>query len=135
MPLKALRIDQIEWIVTLAEGWAVNKRGMKPKWKSDIKPSLVDGDEPFLEGAPTSYRLLLDYLKGLTPEALSDLSALVWLGRGDAPLDQVIRHARSSRDRTTPYYLADLDGLAGYIRAGCLKLGIRDLQGRGEHKE
>jgi len=54
----------------------------------------------------------------VTREAQIELAALAWFGRGDAPFDQVMVHARQAYSPTLPYYLADKRELGDYLQAG-----------------
>lgn len=65
---------------------------------------------------------LLRRIQKLSREALIELAALAWFGRGDAPFEQILVHARANYGLTLPYYLSDKEELATYLRHGMEEL-------------
>lgn len=61
---------------------------------------------------------LLRSIQSLPIPAQVELAALFWLGRGDAPLEQVLSHAKTTYSPSLPYYLAERPSLSAYIKQG-----------------
>ena len=66
------------------------------------------------------------HIGGLPPAAQAELLALVWLGNGAgtaADWPALRTHAQTLTDASTPWYLASMVPLDGYIEKGLLALG------------
>lgn len=114
-----------EWVVRLIELAASCRQGdgarLEDKNAWAIKPDTERGkqlDALITQGWSRDRLRLLREIQRLSREGVSQLAAIYWYGRGDATVDQVLRHAESAFSPTLYYYLAEKDNLGpGLIKA------------------
>ena len=115
----SLTSADIEAVCLLAEAYKQSPPKEEPDWQ--IRPDTEEGrqlDDLMTRGLSSAHLALLRRIQQLSREAQIELAALAWFGRGDAPFDQVMVHARQAYSPTLPYYLADKRELGDYLQAG-----------------
>jgi hypothetical protein len=83
-----------------------------------------------------TYAELLGTLAALNEDALSDLVALTWIGRGDftkAEWPEAKAQARENSAETTPDYLLGTPMLGDYLENGFTELGYSCDEANREH--
>jgi Protein of unknown function (DUF3775) len=88
-----------------------------------------DDEREVLEdyGDDTTYQELVEALEGLNEDEISELIALVWIGRGEYDAkewDDALSEARDSRDQRAVSYLTGIPDLGDEIEEGLSSLGI-----------
>lgn len=124
--LKHLTRADIEAICRLADRRRLQGSEVA-RSQSAILPSTENGqtlDQLMTRGLSPDHLLLLRQIQTLSREAVVELAALLWFGRGDASWEQIVRHAEGSYSVTLPYYLADKPLLAEYLRGALSKLRL-----------
>jgi Protein of unknown function (DUF3775) len=74
-----------------------------------------------------TYQELVDALEGLNEDELTELIALVWVGRGDFDAnewDDALSEARDTHDRRAVSYLTGIPNLGDELEEGLSSLGI-----------
>ena len=126
MKLKHITRAEIEnlcRIADLAKHYPTNRSKQPPILSSILEcPDMVTLDRAMTAGMPPARIALVRHIQNLSPEAMTELAVLCWLGRGDATLDLLRPHAEQTYSNTLPYYLADKPLLCEYLRAGFNKI-------------
>ena len=120
-------IDTICHIADLAKHSPNNRSKQSP-----ILPSILECadkaalDRAMTAGMPPARVNLVRHIQTLTPESITELAVLCWLGRGDASIELLRPHAEHTYSPTLPYYLADKPLLGEYLRAALRKIDQRN---------
>jgi Protein of unknown function (DUF3775) len=80
-----------------------------------------------LEKGRPEYIALARRIDQLSSEAVEELLAVMWLGRGDAEASDfniLLSHAKSSIDKNVHFYIASKSPLAEYLQNGLQRLGV-----------
>ena len=116
-----IKLDQVAAIIVAAHGCEAEEKA-RTRRKVDVQPGRWAGP------ATPAADQLLELIGGLTPSELNELLALAWMGRGDfEPEDfpEALRQASNIICTHPAAYVAQLPGLADYLRSALTALGYR----------
>jgi hypothetical protein len=111
-----ISLNTVNHVVDLAEEY----RASQPP-PSDEPVQLFAGDVS-LDLGP-AHANLYNFIDDLPDDQKHELSAIVWLGRGDSNnFEEAVRESQAHSPKTTAFYLSGMADLAGYLRSGVNKL-------------
>lgn len=119
--LKHLTTTKILLICQLAEISASSPRHSPQDYIRPHTDNYEQLDALMTRNISPDHLALIRQIQTLSQEAMIELAAVAWFGRGDAPLDQVMDHSLKSYCPTLPYYLADMPQLANHLQTGLNK--------------
>ena len=118
--------EKLAFIVVKAREFDAKVEAVEP----DSGSNPADDDErEVLEdySDDATYQELVDALEGLNDDEITELIALVWVGRGDyeaGEWDEALAEARDTRDARAVSYLTGIPNLGDELEEGLSTLGI-----------
>jgi hypothetical protein len=128
----SIPVEKLVYIVVKAREFGAKVEPVEPEPGSNPADS---GEREVLEdySDDATYQELLDALAAFDEDAIDELQALIWIGRGDYAKEdwrEAVSAARHVTNPGTAEYLARMPLLPDYIEAGLEALGysIEDLE-------
>jgi hypothetical protein len=123
-----LTLETVQHIIRLAEAVRATAQG---KGQLNLRDMTVEDFVRILALSPEERRLR-QYLKQLPEDQMSELMALMWLGRESVrsrdEYRELVEHASRNME-DAPSYVAEKAALAEYLRSGLAKLNRQETDG------